>query len=147
MAYELLPLVSREQTPRERCVHTALILDDDLAFMLWLGLALDAAGFGSVPAKSVRFARALLRRMGEPVGLIIFNPALPGVERFLQNLCSQNPSLKTIAAIPAEEEEAEVPAFVAARLRKPATLDDQAKLEWVGAIRRVSGGGGAVPAR
>jgi hypothetical protein len=127
-------------------VPTTLILDDDLAFIFWLGLALDEAGCGTVPAQSVRSALAVLRGIGRPVGLVIFNPALPGVERFLRDLKSQNPDLVTIAALPPDDQTGP-PVFASIGLRKPAALDDQAKMEWLRAVRRVACGGGAVPVR
>jgi hypothetical protein len=126
-------------------VHIALILDDDLAFTFWLGLALHEADCPSLPARNARSARALLGRIGQPVGLLIFNPALRGAARLLQELRGRNPDLKAIAALPASYEGA-IP-DVEARLHKPHALDDAAKFEWVGAVRRVSGGGGAIPAR
>jgi DNA-binding NtrC family response regulator len=125
-------------------VNIALLLDDDLGFVFWLGLVLNEAGCETVPAKSVRSARALVRRVAEPVGAVIFNPSLAGAGRFVQELRGRNPQMKVIAAL-APFQEAAQPPFVDVTVRKPATLDDHAKQEWLGAIRRVSGG--AAPAR
>lgn len=74
-----------------------LIVDDDLGFLVWLGLTLSAGGFVTVPATTSAQAAGVIREMRITVNLAVVNFDLPGMPEFCNNLKSQNPSVKLIA--------------------------------------------------
>lgn len=74
-----------------------LITDDDLGFLVWLGLTLGGGGLVTVPATTTTQAEEVIRQMGITVSLAIVNFDLPGMPEFCQRLKSQNPSVKLIA--------------------------------------------------
>jgi DNA-binding response OmpR family regulator len=78
--------------------HRIIILDDDLAFVLWLGHTLVANGYSAFPATSVPEALRLIEELqGESVDLVIANPVLPGVSELLDGLRTWHVSPKVIA--------------------------------------------------
>jgi len=82
----------------QQASHRIIILDDDLAFVLWLGHTLLANGYSAFPATSVPEALTLIRELqGESVDLVIANPVLPGVSELLDGLRTWQVSPKFIA--------------------------------------------------
>lgn len=65
---------------------TALIVDDDLGFVLWLGEIFLLAGCGSVPASSCRGAVSLIEVLDVKIDLIAVNAALSGVSEMVEAL-------------------------------------------------------------
>ncbi len=112
-------------------MQTLLVVDDDLAFIFWLGFGLDAHGLQTVPAKNATAARALLGRIEYPLRAAIVNAALPGTVRLVKDLRKHQPDLKVISV--GGSEEAPLPGSDAA-LQRPAELGDAAKAEWLNAI-------------
>jgi DNA-binding response OmpR family regulator len=85
-------------------VKNVLIVDNDLGFVFWLGQALDAAGYDTLPAKGVAEAVALLAELKVEVDVLILRPALRGGEEFAADLrYNQNGQLKTIALTEEDE--------------------------------------------
>jgi hypothetical protein len=79
-------------------VKNILIVDNDLGFVFWLGQALDAVGYDTLPAKGVTEAVALLAELKVEVDVLILRSALRGAEEFAADLrYNQNGHLKTIA--------------------------------------------------
>jgi DNA-binding response OmpR family regulator len=116
-----------------------LILDDDLAFLLWLGEPLSAAGFEPIPALSVGEAERMLHALRRPIDLVILNPTLVGVREFSQKLRQvQAGDGPILAALLPEtgELDTSVPG-VSALLRKPLLTDEGAKKKWVNTIREI----------
>jgi ActR/RegA family two-component response regulator len=78
-------------------VAAVLILDDDLGFAMWLGRALNEAGFEAVPACRSEEAMALLADARfSPVELIIANREVEGSRELLNDLLALNSGLKVI---------------------------------------------------
>jgi len=85
-------------------VKKVLIVDNDLGFVFWLGQALDAAGYDTLPAKGVSEAVALLAEFKASVDVLIIRAALRGSEEFAADLrYAQNGQLKTIALTEEDE--------------------------------------------
>ena len=65
---------------------TILILDNDLGFSFWLGLALNAPHCRALPAKSVVEAAALIAQYQFRIDFLIMSPAVPGAAEFTRAL-------------------------------------------------------------
>ncbi len=127
----LLKQEIRKPFLRGTLLQTLLVVDDDLAFVFWLGFGLDSHGLQAVPAKNATAARALLGRIEYPLRAAIVNAALPGTARLVKDLRRHQPDLRVISLGSAEE--SALPGSDAARQR-PAELGEAAKSEWVNAI-------------
>ncbi len=112
-------------------MQTLLVVDDDLAFVFWLGFGLDSHGLQAVPAKNATAARALLGRIEYPLKAAIVNAALPGTARLVKDLRRHQPDLKVISL--GSSGESPLPGSDAS-LGRPRELDDDAKAEWLNAI-------------
>ena len=73
----------------------ALIVDDDLAFVCWLGELLSEAGYQAAPASDSRQAAALIKELNLDVDLVVVNPDLPSVSQMIETL--SRPDLKIVA--------------------------------------------------
>ena len=111
-------------------MQTLLVVDDDLAFVFWLGFGLEAHGLQAVPAKNATAARALLGRIEYPLKAAIVNAALPGTARLVKDLRRRQPNLKVISLGRSGAEA--LPG--ATSLERPEELDEAAKAEWLRAI-------------
>lgn len=76
--------------------QTALIVDDDIGFICWLGQVLGKAGYQSVPAINCRQAVAQLEKLQCNVDTAIVNPVLPGSYDLLLSLNRVAPLLKVV---------------------------------------------------
>ena len=74
-----------------------LIVDDDLGFLVWLGLTLSAGGFVTVPATTSSQAEQLIAELGIRTNLAIVNLALPGMSDLTRGLKRRDASLKVIS--------------------------------------------------
>ncbi|HTR34450.1 MAG TPA: hypothetical protein VMH80_01015 [Bryobacteraceae bacterium] len=75
---------------------TVLIVDDDLAFLWWLGEVFAEAGFRAAPSLECRQALALLDQLGLELDLLVLNPRLAGATRMREILAREHPSLRVI---------------------------------------------------
>jgi DNA-binding NtrC family response regulator len=82
--------------PRESAT-AILIVDDDLGFLVWLGLTLASGGFATVPATTASQAGEVIHQLRITINLAVVNLNLPGVPEFCASLKSQTPSIKLIA--------------------------------------------------
>ncbi len=57
---------------------TVLIVDDDLAFLWWLGEVFAEAGYQAAPALDCRQALVLLKQLDLDLDLLVVNPKLAG---------------------------------------------------------------------
>jgi DNA-binding response OmpR family regulator len=117
-----------------------LILDDDLAFLLWVAEPLADAGFEPIPALNVREAERMLQALSSPIDLVILNPVLPGVHEFSQKLrgVQGGTSPILIALLPERGDlDTSVPS-VSALLRRPLVTDERARTRWVDTIREIA---------
>ena len=77
---------------------TILILDDDLGFAMWLGRALNDAGFRALPANTSQDAAAIAAQVQPPgIQVLIANLALAGSRELAQKLSSENRAMKLIS--------------------------------------------------
>lgn len=74
-----------------------LIVDDDLGFLVWLGLTLGANGFVTVPATSGAQAKQVIEELRVTINLAIVNLALAGMSDLSDSLKQSDPSMKVIA--------------------------------------------------
>ena len=119
---------------------TALILDDDLGFVLWLSQALAPGEIQAIPSLKVTEAKRLLRELGLNVDVLIVNPMVPGAGAYAKTLLSQQRKLRMMAVVERPEDQAAVPFIVHAVRTKPLILDDLAMSEWRQAIERLLSG-------
>lgn len=82
---------------------TILILDKDLGFSFWLGLALNTPNCRAFPAKSVRDATALIAHYRLKIDFLIVNPAVPGSAEFTRALRRDQKHLRVATLAPETE--------------------------------------------
>jgi hypothetical protein len=80
-------------------VKNILIIDHDLGFVFWLGQALDAGGYETLPAKSVSDAISLLNELRVTTDVLIVRSTLPGAEELAAVLRRAQRNLKVIALV------------------------------------------------
>jgi hypothetical protein len=81
-------------------VKNVLIIDNDLGFVFWLGQALDAAGYETLPAKGITEAVSLLAELKVRIDVLIVRCTLNGAGDFARAFrASQKGYLKTIALV------------------------------------------------
>jgi hypothetical protein len=73
-----------------------LIVDDDVAFLIWLGELFAELRCQAVPALHCRQALALATRFQLPVGTLVVNPKLRGAARMVQLLVAENPGARVV---------------------------------------------------
>lgn len=123
----------------EPLLKTALILDDDLGFVFWLGHMLDESQFSAVPARSVSDAALLMLQLDLTVDLLIINPALSGGLEFIAASHRQHKEIRVIAILTDPQQVLSIPGVDAAH-PKPVTFDDDALAGWMNCIERVLAG-------
>lgn len=75
---------------------TALIVDDDVGFLLWLGEMFNESGYQTFPALHCRAALALAKKLALQIDVLVVNPALPGARRAMRALTTAQPSLQVV---------------------------------------------------
>jgi DNA-binding response OmpR family regulator len=89
-------------------VKNVLIVDSDLGFVFWLGQALDAAGYDTLPARGVAEAISLLAEVRVRIDVILVRCTLAGAEKLVADLrWAQRGYLKALALIDEDEGESE----------------------------------------
>ncbi len=126
----------RGQSPS--ITKTVLIVDRDLGFIVWLGLALHESGYRTLPATGVHDATSLLTEIQITPDLLIIDPALEGALKFIEHLCRSIAYLKVIAVTVNAEQSFE---GVDATVPKPSALNDRYKVEWLLRIENLVGPG------
>jgi hypothetical protein len=87
-----------DAAPEQQHPETILIIDDDLGFIIWLGLALVSRGYLTIPASSCRNALRLVDELQLPtIDLIMINPGLPGASDVISVLRGRSGSLKVMS--------------------------------------------------
>jgi len=110
---------------------TVLIVDDDLGFVFWLGRSLDAAGYRSLPAKSITDATILLEELNIQIDLLIVNPSLPGAGGFISRLRRSPGSVKVIAVSDLEKPVTTPSGVDVWRRKFQGPVDSTSGLEWL----------------
>ena len=117
---------------------TVLIVDNDLGFVFWLGKTLDAAGYQSLPAKSIAAAGTLLEEITGKIDLLIVNSALPGAAEFITSLRRSLRRLKVIAVREVAGPFTTLPGVDVWRSKFQNIVDPSFGLEWLQLINRLA---------
>ena len=92
--------MSPDMTPSPEQTHaeTILIIDNDLGFLMWLGLSLASRGYLTIPATSCQNAHRLVDELQpSTIDLVMINRALPGASDLVSVLRSRRESLKVMS--------------------------------------------------
>jgi hypothetical protein len=116
--------------------RTALIVDEDFAFVWWLGELLLEAGYHSVPALSCDQALSFVRMMKLDLELLIVNPELFAASRMIKVLGAKHPGLK-VAHIRGGSLEAPGEAQTAPTLERPSGWKPFTRVQWTKVVRRL----------
>lgn len=76
--------------------HNAVIVEEDVGFLLWLGQLLADAGYRTIPASNCRQAMTHIRELGIPIHLAVLDLKLRGATSLLRTLEAANRSLRII---------------------------------------------------
>jgi DNA-binding response OmpR family regulator len=117
--------------PKESQPPAVLIVDDDLGFLVWLGLTLGNGGFVTVPATSGVQAKEVIDELGIRINLAIVNLTLPGALELGESLRRRDKSVKVIAIQNAD-------AASSATIKIDAA-HNRSKLGWVTLVRKTLG--------
>jgi hypothetical protein len=117
----------------------ALIVDDDLGFVWWLGERFHEAGYWPVPALSPKQAGLLVKELDLKITVLVVNPGLRGVRRFMKTLSeTHSPLVKVIIIL---DPSVPTPAAVRAHaiVERPSGLEPASRHEWLRKLRRILG--------
>ena len=119
----------------------ALIVDDDLGFVWWLGERFHEVGYCPAPALNPRQAGSLLKELNLKITVVVVNPGLPGAQRLMKTLSrTQSPRVKIIII-----RDPSVPTTAAVRahaiVERPLSLEPTSRHEWLRKLRRILGHG------
>lgn len=105
---------------------TALIVDDDVGLIFWLGEIFARAGWNLVPALNCRQAVSLAVMWDSYIDLVIVNPALSGVSEMVETLSRVHRPKIVIIRDP--DAEAAIPAD--AKIDRPDPETSASRAEW-----------------
>ena len=114
---------------------TILIIDEDLGFLMYLGLILAEAGYQPWPARNVREAIGLIRKLGAQVELVIapfaeLNSLIPTL-----TVCAVRPKL--VATEDSQRpESAAIPTSVDDVILKPTSREEFQRRKWLDMVRK-----------
>lgn len=116
---------------------TALIVDDDVAFILWLGEMFTESGYQAIPALHCRQALTLVKKLALRIDVLVVNPELRGAARAMKVLASEHPRLRVVLI---RDPSAPGPVLVDsnhATLDRPSAWEPISRPQWVTKIRKV----------
>jgi len=116
---------------------TALIVDHDAAFILWLGEMFVANGYQSYPALNCRQALALTKKLALEIDVLVLNPKLRGAARTMDVLASGHASLRVILIRDPSESITGVPNLTHPSLDRPRASEPIVREQWIAQIRKV----------
>jgi ActR/RegA family two-component response regulator len=121
----------------------ALIVDNDVAFILWLGEMFAETGYQAIPALQCRQALTLVKKLALRVDVLVVNPELRGAARAIKMLASQQPSLRVVLI---RDPSASGQALDGnhPELARPAPWEPISRPRWISKIRKVLLGPSAV---
>ncbi|HTW63683.1 MAG TPA: hypothetical protein VME17_03665 [Bryobacteraceae bacterium] len=115
---------------------TVLILDDDVAFILWLGELFTESGYRPFPALNSRQAVSLAKKLAGPVDILLVNPSLPGTRRVIDFLAAAQPNLRVLLihdpSTPGAAADSAYPT-----VERPLAGERVSKAEWMIKIRKM----------
>jgi hypothetical protein len=109
-----------------------------LAFVFWLGDALDAAGYATVPAHSIPELLSLTDNLELRVSLLVIDPAIAGAREYITDCRRSHPALKVIGIADDDFRRPRLRGLDATQAR-PANFDAKAIPAWIGCIEQVLG--------
>ena len=115
---------------------TALIVDDDVGFILWLGEMLTESGYQAIPALHCRQALTLVKKLALRVDVLVVNPELRGATRAMKTLSSGHPSLRVVL-IRDPSAPGPAPDPNHATLERPSAWEPISRPQWVTKIRKL----------
>ena len=115
----------------------ALIVDDDVAFLLWLGEMFTANGYQAYPALNCRQALALTKKLALQIDVLVLNPKLRGAARAMEVLSNGRPSLRVILIRDPSESVAGAPNSNHPTLDRPQAWEPVVREQWIAQIRKV----------
>ena len=119
------------RTVTEGSMKTVLIADNDLGFVFWLGRALGASGYQSLPAKNMTHAAQWARQ--NVVSLLIVSPEMPGAADFVRMLRRSQGHL-TVISLRGDGIAPQLEGVLASASR-PERLDDASLRYWLDLVR------------
>jgi DNA-binding NtrC family response regulator len=122
---------------------TALIVDDDVGFILWLGEMLTETGYQTVPALQCRQALTLVKKLDLRVDVLVVNPELRGAARAMKVLASEHPRLRVVLICNSSTPPAVLDSNHA-KLERPSAWEPISRPQWIAKIRKVLLGPSAV---
>ena len=112
---------------------TALIVDDDVGFIFWLGDIFGKARWNIVPALNCRQAVSLAVMLDSYIDWVVVNPALNGIAEMVQTLSRVHRPMVVIIRDPGVE-----PAIPAdATIDRPDVSSSSSRAEWAERVRRL----------
>ena len=112
---------------------TALIVDDDVGLIFWIGEIFGKAGWNLVPALNCRQAVSLAAMWDLYIDLVVVNPALSGVSEMVETLSRVH--RPKIVIIHDPDVEAAIPAD--ATLDRPDIETPVSRAEWAERMREL----------
>ena len=117
---------------------TALIIDEDVGFVWWLGEIFREVGYLSIPALGAGDALALVDQTSLAITLLVLNPKLDGIQDVInkvtmEGLRSHTPAPKVVQILDLDFESTGIRALAA--LKRPTKFEAISKTEWVQKIR------------
>ena len=112
---------------------TALIVDDDVGLIFWIGEIFGKAGWNLVPALNCRQAVSLAAMWDLYIDLVVVNPALSGVSEMVETLSRVHRPKIVIIRDP--DVEAGIPAD--ATLDRPDVETPKSRAEWAERVREL----------
>lgn len=115
---------------------TALIVDDDLGFVYWIGERFHEAGYQPVPALNVRQAASLIKELDLKIAVVVVNPGLRGAPTFIKTL-SQTRSVVKIILIRDPHVSTTVEVRAHTIVERPSGWEPASRHEWLRKLRRI----------
>lgn len=124
-----------------------LIVDHDLAFLMWLGEVFTELGYQAVPALHCRQGLAMAKRFEIPIATLVINPELRGAKPMVKALAAANPGIRVVMICnpntqsSAATAEGGVAAHsteirAGATLERPLPCDQISREDWLAKVRR-----------
>jgi DNA-binding NtrC family response regulator len=115
---------------------TALIVDDDVGFLLWLGEMLTETGYQTIPALQCRQALTLVKKLALRIDVLVVNPELRGAARAMKVLASEHPRLRVVL-IRDPSSPGTVMDSNHATFERPSAWEPISRPQWITKIRKV----------
>jgi hypothetical protein len=116
---------------------TALIVDDDVGFILWLGEMLTESGYQAIPALHCRQALTLVKKLALRVDVLVVNPELSGATHAMKTLSSGHPRLRVVLIRDPSAPPGPVLDPNHATLERPSAWEPISRPQWITKIRKV----------